>query len=452
MRAMILAAALLAAAPALVHARTAPAQTAAAQPSPRETVAAIAGRIRDLYFDPAVGDRIADALEAEAGAGAFDSLTDQRDLAATLSRRLRPLDAHFNVAWDPNAPAGPPAGGGPQRGRRDPGSPPPAGAGEPGPRLARPANPMEARGHYGFRKVEILPGNVGYIDLRQFSNIDFANPDDPARRAADSALNFVADADAVIFDLRDNGGGAPSMVGYLTSAFTPADAPIYNVFHSREGTQSEAPAVFHPDPRLEVPVYVLISGRTGSAGEAFPYTLQGARRATIVGEASGGAANPGGMVPVGGGFAVFISQGSPRNPVTGRNWEGTGVQPDVAAPWDQALTRAHTLALETILAGDAGRTDAAWALQAMNATTPAGDLTPYAGAYGEQTVSVAGDRLNVVRGRRPPVVLARLDGDLFTVVGDPGRRVQFSRDNAGRVVTMDSVGFAGPGPRARRTD
>ncbi|WP_284222227.1 S41 family peptidase, partial [Brevundimonas denitrificans] len=416
----------------------------AAQPAPRETVAAVAARIRDLYFDPAAGDRIAAALEAEAATGAFDSLTDQRDLAATLSRRLRPLDAHFNVAWDPNAPA--PAM------RR----PPPADAapapGEPIRRLARPANPAEVRGHFGFRKVEILPGNIGYIDLRQFSNIDFDNPDDPARRAADAALAFVADTDAVIFDLRDNGGGAPSMVGYLTSAFTPPNAPIYNIFHSREGTESEAPEVFHPNPRLEVPVYVLISGRTGSAGEAFPYTLQGARRATIVGEASGGAANPGGMVPVGGGFAVFISQGSPRNPNTGGNWEGTGVLPDVAVPWDQALTRTHTLALEGIVAADSGRTDAVWALEALNATAQAGDLSAYAGAYGEQQVSVVGDTLQVVRGRRPPVVLAALGADLFTVVGDPSRRVRFTRDETGRVTTMDSLGLGGPGPRARRTD
>ncbi|MEY4556218.1 MAG: hypothetical protein RL093_1337 [Pseudomonadota bacterium] len=447
MRALILATALLAAAPTLAYAQTAPAPVAAAQPSPRETVASVAGRIRDLYFDPAAGGRIADALEAEAAGGAFDALTDQRDLAAELSRRLRPLDAHFNVAWDPNAPPGPT----PMM-RRPPPVPAAPAAGEPIRRLARPANPAEARGHYGFRKVEILSGNVGYIDLRQFSNIDFENPEDPARRAADSALNFVADTDAVIFDLRDNGGGAPSMVGYLTSAFTPADAQIYNVFHSREGTESEAPAVFHPNPRLEVPVYLLISGRTGSAGEAFPYTLQGARRATIVGEASGGAANPGGMVPVGGGFAVFISQGSPRNPNTGRNWEGTGVIPDVAVLWDQALTRAHTLALEGIVAGDSRRTDAVWTLEAMNAAPQAGDLSAYAGAYGEQQVSVVGDKLHIVRGRRPPVVLSALGPDLFTVIGDPTRRVQFTRDGSGRVTTMDSVSIGGPGPRARRTD
>ena len=414
----------------------APTTAALEAPAPGVTVSAIADRIQALYFDPARGAEIAATLMAENAAGTFDALTDPRDLAAALGARLRPFDAHFNVAYDPQGPSGPPPG------PRPAGGPPPLL----GPNLG------EARSNFGFRSVQVLPGNVGYIDLRQFSNIDFGNPADPARRAADAALAFVADTDAVIFDLRDNGGGAPSMVGYLTSAFTPANAPIYNVFHSREGTRSEAPEVFHPNPRLDVPVYILISGRTGSAGEALPYTLQGARRATIVGEASGGAANPGGMVPVGGGFAVFISQGSPKNPNTGGNWEGSGVIPDVAVPWRQALDRAHALALEGILARDSGRTDAAWALEALTSTAAAGDLSPYAGVYGDQRVSVEGDRLHVVRGRRPPVTLARLDEDLFTVVGDPSRRVQFSRDEAGRVTTMDTLGVGGPGPRARRTE
>lgn len=440
MRIVLITAALLAAGPALAQAVPATPEAARVQaerPTPRQTAQAVAARIRELYFDPAKAERIAAELEQAAAAGTFDALTDGRDLAATLSARLRPEDGHFNVAFNPDAPPGPP-----MRRMRPP-------EGGPGP---RPGGGLEARSHYGFRKVEILPGNVGYIDLRQFSNIDFRNPDDPARRAADAALTFVADADAVIFDLRDNGGGAPSMVGYLTSAFTPANAPIYNVFHSREGTQSEAPEVFHPNPRLEVPVYILISGRTGSAGEAFPYTLQGAGRAIIVGEASGGAANPGGAVPVGGGFSVFISQGSPKNPNTGTNWEGTGVQPDVAVPWDQALDRAHQMALEGIVAKDGQRTDAVWALEAARSTADAGDLAAYAGSYGEQTVSVANGRLQVVRGRRPPVVLAPLGDDLFTVVGDPGRRVRFSRDEAGRVVAFDTLGMGAPGMRARRTE
>ena len=438
MRIVLIAAALLAADPVLALTSPAPVQAAAQaeRPTPRQTAAAVAARIRELYFDPVAAERIAADLESAAAAGAFDDLTDGRDLAAELRTRLRPSDAHFNVVYDPDASAAPlrrrpPEGAAPQQ---------------------RPVNPMEARTHYGFRKAEILPGNVGYIDLRQFHDIDFSNPADPARRAADAALDFVSGADAVIFDLRDNGGGAPSMVGYLTSAFTPANAPIYTIFHSRQGTESEAPAVVHRSPRLEVPVYVLTSGRTGSAGEAFPYTLQGAGRATIVGEATGGAANPGGMVPVGGGFAVFISMGSPRNPATGTNWEGTGVIPDVAAPWSEALDRAHALALERIVAADAGRTDAVWALEALRADVPGGDLSAYAGTYGEQTVAVSGDRLSITRGRRPPVVLSPLGEDLFTVVGDPSRRYQFSRDEAGRVTAFDSVGLGLPPLRARRTN
>ena len=442
MRIVLITAALLAAGPALAQSAPAPspevARPQAERPTPRQTVQAVAAHIRELYFDPAKAERIAAGLEQAAATGAFDALTDGRDLAAALSARLRPEDGHFNVAFNPDAPAG-----APMRRMRPP-------QGGPAPRPT--GGGLDARSHYGFRKVEILPGNVGYIDLRQFFNIDFQNPDDPARRAADAALTFVADADAIIFDLRDNGGGAPSMVGYLTSAFTPADAPIYNIFHSREGTESEAPEVFHPSPRLEVPVYILISGRTGSAGEAFPYTLQGAGRATIVGEASGGAANPGGMVPVGGGFAIFISQGSPRNPNTGTNWEGTGVQPDVAVPWDQALERAHQLALEGIIAKDGQRTDAVWALEAARSTADAGDLAAYTGTYGEQRVSEANGRLQILRGRRPPVVLAPLGEDLFTVVGDPGRRVRFNRDEAGRVVAFDTLGMGAPGMRARRTE
>lgn len=443
MRILICVAALLAAIPASAALAQAPGPAAErAATTPRETAAAVAARIRELYFDPAAAERIASDLEAAAASGAFDDLTDNRDLAAALTSRLKPQDAHFAVVYDPDAP--------PPRARII--GPASAGATQPSaPEPRRGPSPGEVRNHFGFRKVEILPGNIGYIELRQFSDIDFENPNDPARRAADAALTFVADTDAVIFDLRDNGGGAPSMVGYLTSAFTPANAPIYNVFHSREGTESEAPAVYHPSPRLEVPVYVLISGRTGSAGEAFPYTLQGAKRATIVGEASGGAANPGGMVPAGGGFAVFVSMGSPKNPATGRNWEGAGVLPDVAAPWDQALVRAQTLALEGIVAADPQRQDAAWALEALGSATQPGDLSAYAGTYGELVVSVSGDTLSLVRGRRPPVVLQRLDGDVFTTVGDPSRRIRFNRDDSGQVTAFETQSLGGPSTRARRT-
>lgn len=432
MRALILTAALLFAGPVL-------AQEA---PPPRETVAAVAGAVRAGYFDAAKGDRIADELEAEAAAGRYDALTDPRDLATTLSGRLRPEDAHFQVIWDPQAPeaAGPPPAMGPR--------PRPQGG---GPAPARGPNPAAARGNYGFSEVRILPGNVGYVEMKGFSPIDFRDPNDPARRRADAALDFLSGTDAVIFDLRDNGGGSPSMVGYLVSAFVGPDRDVYNVFHSREGTTREAPGAFHPAPRLDVPVYVLTSGRTGSAGEAFPYTLQAAGRATIVGEASGGAANPGGMVPVGGRFAVFVSGGSPRNPLTGGNWEGTGVIPDVAAPWDEALEAAHLLALDAIVARDPARADAQWAAEAMRAPPRAVDASAYVGTYGDWRVAEAEGGLVLTRGRRPPLRLSALGEDLFTMVGDPARRVVFLRSEDGAVSGFDVTSTNGPAQRVRRT-
>lgn len=425
-----------------------PAQ-AMAQPTPRETVNAIAGEIRARYFSVERGNEIAAALEAEASAGRYDALSDPRDLASALSNRLRPEDAHFNVTWSSEPLPAPPPGAGPPR------LPPGAAGVPPAPPVQRPApspdDDPQRLINYGFARVENLPGNIGLIEMRGFSNIDWSNPDDRARRAADAALALTAGSDAVIFDLRNNGGGSPGMVGYLVSAFTPPDANIYNVFHSRQGTRDEKPGAFYPRPRLDVPVYVLISGRTGSAAEAFPYTLQAAKRATIVGEASGGAANPGGLAAIPGGFRIFISGGSPINPVTGRNWEGTGVLPDIAVLAADALRTAQIAALKAIIAADTERTDAVWSLELLETTAKApSDLSAFAGSFGPMTIVVVDGALESRNGRRPPLRLVPLGPDLFGHPTDPWVRFAFQRDASGAVVAVDQLDPYGPARRQRR--
>ncbi len=404
------------------------AQSPAAVP-PRQNVEHVAAAIESGYYDPAKGKAIADDLRAAAAKGQFDALIDPRDLATALTVRLQPLDHHFSVMWSP--PATGPAQSAPQ-----------GAAGRPGPMVAPGADRI---GNYGFHRLEMLPEGVAYIDLRGFADIDFADPRDPARRAADTALDFAANADAVILDLRDNGGGAPAMVGYLTSAFTKPDADIYNTFHSREGASSEKPGVYRPGPRLDVPVYILTSGRSASAAEALAYTLQSAGRARTVGEASAGGANPGGLVEVGEGLRVFVSSGSPINPITHRNWEGTGVQPDVPAPAASALRRARMAALEQILAKPGAAVEARWTLDTLRAEAapPKVDLAAYAGAFGGAVVSVQDGRLNLQREHRPAWVLTPLGGDLFTVADDPTRRVRFERDPAGAIIAMEQIYAAG---------
>ena len=149
--------------------------------------------------------------------------------------------------------------------------------------FARHTDPL---GQFGLRQLRILPGNVGYIDMSNFAHIDFENETDPVKAAVDSVLTLVEPADGLIIDLRDNGGGAPSLVGYLVSAFTSRSAQIYNTFQYRGGQTSEAPAQFHSSPELDEPLYILTSSRTASAAEALPYTLQAAGRAVIVSPAS----------------------------------------------------------------------------------------------------------------------------------------------------------------------
>lgn len=405
-----------------------------AQSSPREATVAVAERIRDNYFSIERGDEIADALEAEAAQGAFDAFVEPRDLAAALTRHLRPLDGHFSVVHDPRAPQGP------VHGMR---AAPPAGL-----------DAILRRDNYGFRRVEILPGNIGYIDLRQFANIRFDDPQDAARRAADAALDLIEGTDAVIIDLRANGGGTPSMVGYLVSAFTPPDAAIYNVFQSRRGQNDERPAAMRSNPRLEVPVYVLISGRSGSAAEALPYTLQAARRAVIVGETSAGAANPGGQFPTPQGLRVFVPTGSPRNPLTGGNWEGVGVTPDVVAPSEQALIRARILAMEAMAAAHPSRTDVVWALETLRADHVPTDLNVYTGSYqgsaGDIRATIEEGRLRLQQGRRPPMILLPIAENLFAVENEPGRRYRFVRGDDGAVTAFEVEVIGAPPLRAPR--
>lgn len=399
----------------------------------RDTIDGIATLIENNYFDGDKGSAIARELRAADRAGAFSPTADPRDLVAALNARLKPFDQHFNVTWVRAAP-------------------------QPEPIIPQsdPSwQPFGGRNAYGFRAVEMLPGSIGYIDLRIFTSIDFKKADDPARLAADAALQITSGASALILDLRNNGGGWPEMVGYLVSAFVPADAHIYNVIHRRDGTESEQPAERYREPRLEVPLYVLVSGNTASAAESAAYTLQAAKRAVIVGERTMGAANPGGEFPVGGGFNIFISTGTPLNPVTGGNWEGTGVKPDVAVDSQQALTRAQILALENLLAKRPDTIDAQWTLEALRAESApqaSASFREYVGAYAGATVFVTGNKLQLQRDRRPAFTLTRLRNDSFFVSGEPLRRIVFERDAAGRVRGFQMLRSSGPSawhPRER---
>lgn len=414
---------------ALAQPAPAPATDAAVASKPasvRASVDGIASVIEQYYYDAERGSRIASDLRAAAARGEFDG-GSERDLATRLSDRLEPLDRHFNVSWAP------------------------ARADDVRISAAPVLSPEDAdrRDNHGIRRAEVLPGNVGYLDLRQFAHFEPEDARAPARASIDAALNLLARVDALIIDLRDNGGGSPVMVGYLASAFTPANADIYNTFHLRQRSLSEAPPVPHPSPRLKVPLYLLTSARTASAAESFAYTLGNAGRAVLVGTATSGAANPGMEIDAGHGFRVFVSTGTPISPKTGKNWEGVGVQPHVAIDASQALDSARMLALDAVLASGLPATEAVdtrWALEALRAETSAPharDTSDYPGEYGTVGIDHVDGRLRLRRGARPPMPLTALDDDLFTVSGNPAQRVRFQRDGRGQVVALELLRSTG---------
>lgn len=402
---------------------------AADRMAPRAVAEAVADAVQARFYDAGRADEIARTLRRDAAAGAFDARTEPAALATALSARLQPFDGHLRVSWRPgDAPDGATAA------------------------PARRVPPPPLRGH-GVRSVQSLPGNLGYLDLRGFPDFDPAAPQSPARQALDAALQLLAGADAVIVDLRDNGGGSPDSAGYLISAFVPAGRDVYNRFAWREGAHTrhhhEAPREPYAAPRPQVPLYLLTSARTGSAAESFAYTLKHAGRAVVVGETSAGAANPGQEFPVGAGFSVFVATGSPTNPMTQGNWEGVGVAPDVAVAPAQALATAQALALETLLRGDGldrlARTQAQWALDALRAapTASAPDTAAYVGRYERLEVFAQAGRLLLRDGRRPPLALARLGAelgpDLFCLADEPSLRLRFLRDDQGRVTALETA-------------
>lgn len=414
---------------------TLPRAAAAATAAPRDVVEQVATLIANNYFDPTRAAEIAGDLRTRAQSGEFDSLRDPRDLATAVTARLHTRDHHFRLTWSPAA---------------RPASDRPDFA-DPGP--AQSLETLERRNAYGFRRVEMLPGALGYIDLRTFADFSFTKPNEPARLAADAALALVSSADAVIIDLRNNGGGSPSMVGYLVSAFTPPDANIYNTFQHRDAAESERPKQGYGKPQLLVPLYILISGRTASAAESTAYTLQAAKRAVIVGEVSGGAANPGGEFPVGDGFNVFISTSTTINPITGTNWEDVGVKPDVPTNPDKALERAQILALQAVLAREpngASAVETRWISEALRAeATPApargAALADYIGTYaGGASIVARGGTLGLLRDRRPLWTLVRIHADVFAVRDEPFRRVLFERNAARKVIRFELVRAGGP--------
>jgi hypothetical protein len=207
---------------------------------------------------------------------------------------------------------------------------------------------MAGKRNFGFEKVERLSGNIGYLDLRGFEDPGLAG------ETAVAAMTFLANSDALIVDLRQNGGGTPAMIALLSSYLFDKRTHLNDIY-SRPDNRTEE---FWTQETVTgkrfggtKPVYVLTSRRTFSGAEEFTYNLKNLKRATIIGEVTGGGAHPTNIHRLNEQFMIGVPFARAINPITNTNWEGTGVQPDIEVPAAQALKTAHLAALQSVQAG-----------------------------------------------------------------------------------------------------
>ena len=289
-----------------------------------EALESLAAVVEREYFDPDMAARIARAVRARISQDRYRDVSTLDALARTLTQDLYELsrDKHLSVRVVEQAlPA----------------------------RSERSVDPDRASGVHrtnaGVQRIEILPGNVGYLNLTSFYRLD------EAREALSAAMALLQRADALILDMRENGGGSPDTVAFVAGyLFERPGLPLFDI-RSRAGTTQEYRT---PDPPLAGrnearPLYVLTARRTFSAGEGLAFILHERRRAVIVGEQTAGAANPGRSYPVTARLEVTVPNGQVRSAVKRANWEGAGVAPDQSVPASEALREAHRLALRALI-------------------------------------------------------------------------------------------------------
>ncbi len=290
----------------------------------KSTIGELSARMNDFYVEPTLALKVSEHLKQQLEAGHFEDVTDAAGFAESLTKEIQSISKDKHLLIRPVA--------------QTPG----VRSGSTEDFLARHrgriARDREEAG--GFKEVRILDGNVGYLDIRSFPPLHVG------RDYADSYMQLLSGSDAIIIDLRENGGGHPEMVQYLCSYFFGERVHL-NSLYWREGDRTQefwSLEEVTGNKMPDVPLFVLTSGKTFSGAEEFSYNMQTQKRATLIGQTTRGGANPGRIMRLNDKLEAIIPVGKAVNPITKTNWEGVGVVPDIETSVEDTLEKAHELA------------------------------------------------------------------------------------------------------------
>ena len=275
----------------------------------------IAGLLESNYVLSDKAKGYADKFRAKCASGAYESLTEAKEFAEKVTADLVAIthDKHLNFRVMVPSDVGEKAAGS----------------------LHHPVRYFRLRikENAGFYKLEWIEPRIGYLELRRFYSFD------QAKDLAVAAMKFLANAKAIIIDVRENGGGSGD---YLSSYFLPYPTQLSGSYSRQTGSLTEfwTRRDIGLEPRLDVPLFILTGPNTFSASESFAYDMQSRKRATLVGEPTKGGAHSVDLFGIDDQFEFYISTERAISPVTGGNWEGTGVIPDIRVPAAAALDAA----------------------------------------------------------------------------------------------------------------
>jgi C-terminal processing protease CtpA/Prc len=281
-----------------------------------ETVANISASLKAnyIYLDTAI--KMGGFIQRQLKSGSYDTIQTPVILAARLTADLLSvyLDGHLSISYDPAFTTA--------NGKTD--------TIMEKERMLR----FRKRVNFGFDKAEILPGNIGYLKIG-----GFFEPDSAAKIMTLAAFRFVSNSESLIIDLRNNMGGDPRMVSFICGLFFNQKTHLNDLYSRKDKSTTAYWSI--PDTFLRafymMPIYILTSKRTFSAGEELTYDLQTQKWAIIIGEITGGGAHPVLPFTVGNGFVANVPHARAINPITESDWELVGVKPDKDVPADQAL-------------------------------------------------------------------------------------------------------------------